>query len=46
MLQIYTDSLLYKIEAETFMKASKSIKSYLTSVITQKIENTIIIQIN
>ena len=41
MLLADTDSLNYK----TFMKTSIKMKSYLTSVITQKIQNITVIQI-
>ena len=42
---IDTDSITYKIRAENFMNTSTKIKSYLTSVITQKMQNIIMIQI-
>ena len=43
MLLTNTDSM--KLKLKMFMKTSTKIKSYLTSVITQKIQNITIIQI-
>lgn len=41
---LITDSLIYKIEAENVYQFSTNMKTYLTSVSTQKIENIITIQ--
>ena len=40
-----TDILMYKIEAEIFMKACTRIKNYFNPVITRKIQNITIMQI-
>lgn len=41
---LITDSLIYKIEAENVYQFSTNMKTYLTSVSTQKIEKIITIQ--
>ena len=41
----YTNMLIYKLKLKLFMKTSTKIKSYLTSVLIQKIQSITMIQI-